>query len=64
MIPFGCEDKNRTPDLETRICPICGSEMDVFILRGRVMEDSICDCGYVIKEEEQIAAVFNGGKER
>lgn len=54
MEQFGCEDKNKTPILEERICPKCGKNIEVFISRGRVMEDAVCDCGYVVKEEEPV----------
>lgn len=59
MVAFGCEDKNRTPVPEDRICPNCGNEIEVFVSRGRVLEDSVCECGYVIKAEEQIITVPN-----
>ena len=52
MIAFGCEDKNKTPVLEDRICPICGNEVEVFVSRGKIMEDVVCECGYIIKTEE------------
>lgn len=52
MIAFGCEDKNRTPIPEDRICPECGKEIEVFVSRGRIIEDSECECGYIIKAEE------------
>ena len=32
MIAFGCEDKNRTPIIEDRICPKCGRDIEVFLL--------------------------------
>ena len=49
----GCESKNKTPVLEERTCPQCGEPIEVFTVRGRIKEDAKCDCGYVIKAEEQ-----------
>lgn len=57
MFAYGCEDKNRTPVPEERICPKCGQEIEVFVSRGRVIEDSICDCGYVIEAEEPVITI-------
>lgn len=54
MIATGCEDKNKTPVPEDRICPQCGRDVEVFVVKGRVWEDTECECGYVIKAEEQI----------
>ena len=45
----GCESKHKTPTLEERTCPVCG-----FTRRGRIIEDTACDCGYVFKAEEQL----------
>ena len=41
MIAFGCEDKNRSPIIEDRICPKCGRDIEVFLLGGRIMEDAV-----------------------
>ncbi len=30
----GCEEKNKTPILEERICPNCGDEVEVFTVKG------------------------------
>lgn len=57
MIAYGCEEKNKIPSPEDRICPQCGREVEVFVLKGRVYEDAVCQCGYVIKEEKQIVMV-------
>ena len=46
MIAFGCEDKNRSPIIEDRVCPKCGRDIEVFLLGGRIMEDAVCECGY------------------
>lgn len=51
----GCEEKNRTPVLEERACPICGEEVEVFTVQGRLIDEFVCDCGYVFSKEEQIA---------
>lgn len=59
MIAFGCEDKNRTPIPEDRNCPMCGNEIEVFVSRGRIIEDSVCECGYVMKAEEPIVTASN-----
>ena len=48
----GCEAKHRTPILEERVCPSCGESVEVFTRRGRILEDTPCDCGYVFKAEE------------
>ena len=45
-VAYGCEDKNRTPVLEERACPKCGADMEVFLINGRIAEDSVCKCGY------------------
>lgn len=50
----GCEAKHKTPILEERTCPACGETVEVFTRRGRVIEDTPCDCGYVFKAEEQV----------
>lgn len=63
MIAFGCEDKHRTPILEERICPNCGEEIEVFVSRGRVIEDSACVCGYVIKAQEPVITIPGGKKD-
>ena len=43
MIAFGCEDKNRSPIIEDRVCPKCGRDIEVFLLGGRIMEDAVCE---------------------
>ena len=53
----GCEAKNKTPILEERTCPACGETVEVFTRRGRVIEDTACECGYVFKEEPQDAEI-------
>ena len=50
----GCEAKHKTPILEERTCPACGETVEVFTRRGRIIEDTACDCGYVFKAEAQI----------
>lgn len=50
----GCEEKNRTPVLEERICPVCGEEVEVFTVQGRLVDEFVCDCGHVFPKEEQI----------
>ena len=57
MVSFGCEDKNKTPIPEERICPQCGEEIEVFTVKGRVIEDAVFTCGYVIREEAPILTV-------
>ena len=32
MIAFGCEDKNRSPIIEDRVCPKCGGDIEVFFV--------------------------------
>ena len=48
----GCEGAFKTPIPEERICPQCGKEIEVFTVNGRVVEDTACECGYVIKADE------------
>lgn len=48
----GCEAKYATPQIQERVCPKCGREVEVFIKRGRIVEDAVCECGYVFKAEE------------
>ncbi len=51
----GCEGSSRTWNLEERPCPKCGQEMEVYTLRGRVVEDAVCPkCGYTVKAQEQV----------
>ncbi|MBQ1312828.1 MAG: hypothetical protein IIY55_13360 [Blautia sp.] len=50
----GCEAKTRTQVLEERVCPKCGKEVEVFTVKGRIVEDTACECGYVFKAQEQI----------
>lgn len=50
----GCEEKNKTPILEERICPRCGEEVEVFTVKGRLIDDFPCTCGYVFAHEEQL----------
>lgn len=52
----GCESKHKTPTLEERVCPTCGASVEVFTRRGRVIEDTACECGYVFKAEKQLEA--------
>ena len=56
MIAFGCEDKNRSPIIEDR-------KIEVFLLGGRIMEDAVCECGYVIEAQEAILKVTDRKKE-
>lgn len=50
----GCEAQHNTPVLEERICPNCGEPVEVFTRKGRVVEESRCDCGHVFLTEEQV----------
>lgn len=54
MVASGCEDKDKVPIPEDRICPQCGADIEVFVVKGRVWEDAECECGYVIKAQNQI----------
>ena len=49
----GCEEQHKTPILEERICPECGETVEVFTRKGRIAEESHCDCGYVFLVQEQ-----------
>ena len=48
----GCESGFRTAIAEDRTCPKCGREVEVFTIKGRITEDTACECGYVFKAEE------------
>lgn len=48
----GCESKYRTPVPEDRICPTCGKTVEVFTSRGRIIEETACECGYVFQPED------------
>ena len=50
----GCEEKNRTPKLEERVCPRCGKPVEVFTRLGRITEESVCECGYVFRAEQPL----------
>lgn len=50
----GCEEKNKTPVLEECICPNCSDEAEVFTVKGRLIDDFACSCGYVFQKEPQI----------
>lgn len=59
MIAFGCEDKNRVPIPEERICPVCGRDVEVFLSRGRIIADEACVCGYIFEAEKPVGNVLN-----
>ena len=48
----GCEAKFKTPVPEDRTCPKCGAEVEVFTIKGRIVEDVTCKCGFVIKAQD------------
>ena len=48
----GCESKFRTPEPEERVCPKCGKAGEGFTIRGKVIEEVKCDCGYVFEAQE------------
>ena len=50
----GCEEKNKTPVLEERVCPNCGDGVEGFTVKGRLIDDFACAGGYVFHKEEQI----------
>ena len=51
----GCEANTRTQVLEEKVCPQCGKVVEVFTVKGRIVEDTACECGYVFKAQEQLA---------
>jgi len=53
----GCEAKHKTPVLEERVCPQCGETVEVFTRKGRIIEDTPCECGYVFREEPQVVTL-------
>lgn len=50
----GCESQHRTSVIEEKVCPKCGKEVEVFTSRGKLTEDTVCDCGYVFKAEDAV----------
>lgn len=56
----GYEEKDRTPVPEERVCPNCGEEVEVFTVKGRLIDDFTCGCGYVFQKEEQIVPKARG----
>ena len=65
----GCRGPHKTPIPEERICPVCGEEVEVFTVRGRISADSACGCGYVFRAEEQYVSpglqkIFDEAMER
>ena len=58
----GCDSKYRTPVSEDRICPKCGEEVEVFTVRGRVVEETSCSCGYVF--QEAVTAIITAIRKR
>lgn len=52
----GCEEKNKTPVLDERVCHNCGDEVEVFTVKGRLIDDFVCKCGYVFQKEQQIVS--------
>lgn len=48
----GCESQYRIAVAEDRVCPVCGKEVEVFTVKGKIIEDAQCECGYVFKAEE------------
>lgn len=51
-----CEAQFATPVPEERTCPKCGATVEVFTRKGRIIEDTTCSCGHVIKADEQLDA--------
>ena len=39
---------------QSRTCPKCGKEVEVFTPRGKLTEDTVCSCGYVFQAEEAV----------
>lgn len=58
-LKFGCQDYDKTPTLEERICPECGEKIEVFVIRGKIIEDSQCECGYVMKSKGPEDIILN-----
>lgn len=48
----GCESKFRTPEPEDMVCPKCVRTVEVFTLKGRITEDTPCECGYVFEHQQ------------
>ena len=47
-----CEDNKRTPVLKEVTCPQCGNIIEIYTVQARMIEDAVCDCGYVLKADE------------
>ena len=59
----GCEGSSKTMKLEERKCPKCGRDVEVFTKNGRIVEDAVCECGYVFEAQEQIPKSFERDEE-
>lgn len=53
----GCEGSAKTWVLEEKECPQCGKILEYYTVRGRVAEDAVCDCGYVLKAQEPVTVM-------
>ncbi|MBR6952180.1 MAG: hypothetical protein IKH56_10715 [Oscillospiraceae bacterium] len=65
----GCRGPHKTPIPEERRCPACGEEVEVFTVRGRIVAESVCECGYVFNEKEPYVSpglqkIFDEAKKR
>ena len=54
MLINGCQEGKGTPRLVEVKCPVCGEEVEVFVLMGgpigktgTLANDETCSCGYV-----------------
>lgn len=50
----GCEGTSKTWDLEEMKCPECGEILEYYTMKGRIVEDAVCKCGYVLKAQEPL----------
>lgn len=59
----GCEGNTKTWILEEMECPRCGEILEYYTMRGRIVQDEVCSCGYVLKAQEQIERVIRNKDE-
>lgn len=58
----GCEGSAKTWVLEEKKCPRCGNMLEYYTVKGRIVEDAVCDCGYVLKAQEPVITMSRDEK--
>lgn len=59
----GCETRAKTWELEERVCPECGELIECYTMKGRIVEDAECTCGYVLKAQEPVLRAVRDAEE-